>query len=81
MKKIEIAKKIVSTIVGIGTSTIVKSIIENNVDTDTTYSKVTVASASAAIGFAASDVMSGYTDSKIDEMVDWWTNNVTNRSK
>lgn len=81
MKKIEITKKIISTIVGLGTSTIVKSIIENNVDTDTNAQKVTVTAASAAIGFAASDAMSGYTDSKIDEIVAWWSENVTNRSK
>lgn len=79
MKKIEFAKKIVTTIVGIGTTKIVNSIIENNVTPTTTTSKVTVAAASAAIGFAASEYTSAYTDAKIDQAVSWWIENVTKR--
>jgi hypothetical protein len=80
VKKIEIAKKIVSTIVGIGTTKIVHSIIENNIDPDTTTAKVTTAAASGAIGFAASEYMSSYTDAKIDEVVTWWTKNITKQT-
>lgn len=78
--KIKIAKQVVSTIVGIGVSKIVSGIIENNVDTTTVASKVTVASASGVIGWAAADYASDYTDNKIDEAVAWWRENVTNRS-
>lgn len=81
MDKIAIVKKAISTIVGIGTSKIVAGIIESNVDTTNIASKVTVGAASAAIGFAASDFTSDYTDQKIDEIVTWWQNNVTVRSK
>jgi hypothetical protein len=78
--KIKIAKQVVSTIVGIGVSKIVSGIIENNVDTTTIASKVTVASASGVLGWAAADATSDYTDRKIDEITAWWTENVTNRS-
>lgn len=81
MSKIAIAKKIVSTIVGLGTAQIVKQIIENNVETDTTYQKVTVGTASVAIGYAVSDYTAEYTDSKIDEAVDLWKKHVVNRTK
>lgn len=79
MKKIEIAKKIISTIVGFGTAKIVKDIVENNVDIDNRYQQVTVGAASAAIGYAVSDYTSAYTDAKIDEMVELWQKHVTNR--
>ena len=79
MKKIEIAKKIISTIVGIGTAKIVKDIIENNVDIDNRYQQVTVGTASVAIGYAVSDYTSAYTDDKIDELVELWQKHVTNR--
>lgn len=79
MDKLAITKKIISTIVGIGTTKIVSGIIENNVDTDTTFQKVTVASASTALGYAVSEYTSEFTDSKIDELAAWWNKNVTNR--
>lgn len=79
MKSVAIAKKIVTTIVGIGTTKIIKDIIENNVDTDTAIQKVTVGSASVAIGYAVSETTSEYTDRKIDEAVAFWQKHVTNR--
>lgn len=81
MNKIDIAKKTISTIVGLGTSTITRAIIQNNVPTDTTFSKVSVTAASAAIGLMASDATSSYTDQKIEEIIIWWDKNITNRSK
>ena len=79
MKSIAIAKKIVTTIVGIGTAKIVNDIVEANVDTDNVYQKVTVGSASVAIGYAVSETTSNYTDRKIDEAVALWKKHVTNR--
>jgi uncharacterized protein (DUF697 family) len=79
MKKIAIAKKIVTTIVGIGTTNIVRGMIENNVDTQTIIDTVTVTSASVAIGYAVSETTSNYTDRKIDEAVELWHKHVTNR--
>ncbi|HKU51958.1 MAG TPA: hypothetical protein VJQ25_05795 [Nitrospira sp.] len=77
MKSIAIAKKIVSTIVGIGTAKIVKDVIESNVETDNVYQKVTVGSASVAIGYAVSETTSNYTDRKIDEIVALWQKHVS----
>lgn len=68
MKKIELLKKGVSLIVGIGTAKIVHEIIKNNVDMSTTYSKVTVTAASTAIGGAVSELTQAYTDRQIDEI-------------
>lgn len=69
MKKIEILKKAVTTVVGIGTAKIVRDIIKNNVDTATTLNRVTVTAASAAIGGAVSELTKAYTDHQIDEIV------------
>lgn len=79
MDKISAAKKIVTTIVGIGTTKIVHGIIENNVDTTTTISKVTVASASTVIGYSMSEKTSDYTDRKIDEAVTFWHDQIKPR--
>lgn len=80
-KAIAITKKIVSTVVGIGTAKIVAGIIENNVNTEKLTDKVSVTVASYTLGFAASEYASDFTDAKIDELLVWWDENVTNRSK
>jgi hypothetical protein len=69
VKKIEILKKAVTTVVGIGTAKIVREIIKNNVNTETTFQRVSVTAASAAIGGAVSDLTKQYTDHQIDEIV------------
>lgn len=70
MKKIDILKKVTTTIVAAGTTKIVRGIIENNVPTDKTLDKVTVAAASVAIGYSMSEVTSNYTDRKIDQLAE-----------
>jgi hypothetical protein len=79
MNKLAIAKKTVNTIVGFGITKIVKGIIDNNVDTDTIPSKVTVAAASAAVGYSLSELTSNYTDRKIDELVVLYDKHIKNR--
>ena len=69
VKKIEILKKAVTTVVGIGTAKIIREVIKNNVDTDTIASAVTVTAASCAIGGAVSELTQQYTDAQIDEIV------------
>lgn len=71
MNKIELTKKIVSTIVGIGTAKIIHEIIKNNVDTETLAAKVSVTAASTAIGGAVSELTSSWTDRQIDDAVDF----------
>lgn len=79
MKKLEIAKKTITTVVGFGITKIVKGIIENNVDTETLTSKVTVTAASTAIGYSLSELTANYTDTKIDEMVALYNKHIKNR--
>lgn len=70
MKKIEILKKAVTMVVGVGTAKIIREIIMNNVDTESVTSKVTVTAASTAIGGAVSEMTKQYTDHQIDQLVD-----------
>lgn len=69
MKTIDILKKAVTTVVGIGTAKIIREVIKNNVETDHITSKVTVVAASAVIGSAVSELTKQYTDHQIDEMI------------
>jgi len=67
MKKIDIVKNAVKLVITIGASTIVKQIIENNVEPEKTIDKVAVPVASIAIGGAVGKVAGEYTDGLIDE--------------
>lgn len=77
MTKLQIAKQIASTIVGIGTTKIVSAIIQNNITPDKVIDKVTVVGASVVIGSMAADATKTYTDAKIDEAVAWWKKTVS----
>lgn len=68
MTKLELLKAVVSSIVGIGTTKIVKDIISNNVEIDTPVNQVTVVAGSVVIGAMAADATKEYTDAKIDEI-------------
>lgn len=72
MNKIDVAKKIVSAVVGSGTTRIVYAIIQNNVSPEKIVDKVTVVSASLVIGAMAADATSSYTDTKIDALIEWF---------
>lgn len=69
-KKLKIAKGVISLIVTSGTAKIVRDIIENNVDMETTTDKVKVAAGSFAIGGLVASETAKYTDQKIDECVE-----------
>jgi hypothetical protein len=71
VKKIEILKKAVTFVVGVGTAKIIREVIKNNVDTESITSMVTVTAASAAIGGAVSEMTKQYTDDQIDELMDF----------
>lgn len=79
INKTNIAKTVVGFVVGAGTSKIVKSIIDKNVEPEKKTDKVAVASASLVVGSMAADATKKYTDAKIDEIVDWWEKNVKPR--
>lgn len=81
MNKIDLAKKVVSTIVGMGTTKIVHQTIKNNTNPENVADTVTIAVASVAIGSMVVDATRAYTDQKIDEAVAWWNENITNRNQ
>jgi hypothetical protein len=80
VKKIEILKKTVKLVIGVGASTIVRQLIENNVEPEKTIDKVAVPVASLAIGGAVGQAAGAYTDAMIDDVVDAW-NNYKNREQ
>lgn len=74
MNVLEIAKTAASMIVGVGTSKIVHSIINNNVDPETAVDTVTIAAGSLVIGSMATDATKKYLDTKIEGAVTWAKN-------
>ena len=80
VNKIEILKKTVKLVIGVGASTIVRQFIENNVEPEKTIDKVAVPVASLAIGGAVGRAAGEYTDAVIDDVVDAW-NNYKNREQ
>jgi hypothetical protein len=76
MTKIEVTKNVVSFVVGIGTSQIVKTVIKNNVQPENLIEKITVTAGAVVLGSMVADASRKYTDDKIDELVAWWNTNV-----
>ena len=72
MNKTDIAKRVVSTIVGIGTTKIVSSIISTTTDPESVTDKVAVLASSFVIGSMAVEATRTWTDSKIDGIVIWY---------
>lgn len=70
MDKIAVFKNVVQFTIGIGASTIVKQIIENNVDPVKTIDKIAVPVASLAIGGAVAKIAGEYTNDMIDTVVE-----------
>lgn len=68
MDKIELTKNIAKIVVGIGTTRIVKRIIQNNVESDGIVDDVTIGSASVVVGMMASGATGAYTDAFIDSI-------------
>ncbi len=76
MDKIRTTKIAVNFVVGAGVSKIVAGIIRNNTNPERVTDKVAIAGAAVVIGSMAADATSSYTDTKIDEIVEWWNENV-----
>lgn len=76
MTKLDLAKAAAKFIVASGTSTIIHTIIKNNVQPQNAYQTVTVACSSIALGSMVADVTSRYTEAKIDSAVAWYNENV-----
>lgn len=78
MKKLYLAKTVVSTIVGAGTAKIVSAIVQNNTDPETVTDKVTITSGSLVLGMMAADISKRYTDAKIDDIAAFVKENFQN---
>ena len=68
INKTAVAKLVTRTIVGSGTATIVKSIVNNNVECTNIYQKVTVGAATFVAGAMAANATKAHTDAMIDEI-------------
>lgn len=79
MNKTEIAKKATSLIVGLGTTKIVNDVVANNTTAEKLHEKVEIKAGALVMGAMVADKTQEYTDRRIDEIVAWWTANVTNR--
>lgn len=77
MTPIDITKNVVSFVVGAGTYSIAKTIIKNQVEPETPVQKIAVNSSSLVIATMASEATTSWTDQKIDDLVQWWNDNVT----
>lgn len=76
MTKLEFTKTAVKFIVGAGTATIVRTIISNNVQPDDLPNKVAVTAGSLVLGSMVADLSSRYIGVKIDELAEWYDENV-----
>lgn len=79
MTKTDIAKRVVSGIVMFSTSSIVKQVIKNSTSPDTVTEKIAAIIAGYVLGAIAADASKNWTDDKIDELIAWWTQNVTEK--
>lgn len=70
MNKINAVKLIARVIVGAGTTTVTKSIIQNNVTPSNKIEAISVAVASVVIGSMASEATKSHTDARIDQVVE-----------
>lgn len=79
MNKTDITKMVAAGIVGWSTSSTVKEIIKNNTDPDKVADKAAVMIAGHVLGAIAAVSAKEWTDDKIDELIAWWSKNVTDR--
>lgn len=69
MDKLEITKKAVSLVVGLGVSKIVKGFIENNTSAESVTDKVAIASAAVVIGSMSAAAVKNHADTMIDDAI------------
>lgn len=67
MQKLDIAKKISSTIVGIGTGKIVGDVIANNTTPQNVIDKITIGGAGIVIGSMSAAATKAHTDKMVEE--------------
>jgi len=80
MNKIDVTKKVTSVVIVLGTGKIISAITKNNTSPDKLTDKVTMACAAYVLGMMVADATTKYTDAKIDELVQWWNENVKGKT-
>lgn len=73
MTKTDLAKRVVSFVVGAGTHKIVKAIINNNIAPEKVTDKVAVEAAAFVIGALVASACKEYTEKMIDDLIEQWT--------
>lgn len=73
MNKLEVTKRVITSIVGVGSTQIVSSIIKNNTAPETKTDQVTVFAGSCALGAMVADAARTHTDTRIDEIAAWYS--------
>lgn len=76
LTKLTIAKAAVSFVVGSGISTIVAGVARNNTSPEKIHQKVAIAGGAFVLGAIAAEKAKKYTDQQIDEIAEWYNENV-----
>lgn len=71
MTKIDLIKGLATFIVGSATATVVKEIVKNNVSPDKVTDKAACIIATYVLGAIAADASRQWTDTKIDELIEY----------
>lgn len=79
MEKIAIVKKAVTFVVGVGTTQIVRTVIQKVVEPETVKDRILVGAGSMAIGGMVADATKSYTNRQIDEVVTLWNEEIKPR--
>ena len=76
MEKIALVKKAVTFVVGVGTTQIVRTVIQRVVEPETVKDRILVGAGSMAIGGMVADATKSYTNRQIDEIVTLWNEEI-----
>lgn len=76
MTKLDLIKRGTSLIVGVGVTTVVHAVCQNNAQPQKIADKVTVGAAGIVLAMMVCDVTRVYTDNKIQSIADWYDENV-----
>lgn len=79
MEKIALVKKAVTFVVGVGTTQIVRTVIQRVVEPETVKDRILVGAGSMAIGGMVADATKSYTNRQIDEIVTLWNEEIKPR--
>lgn len=80
MSQLDIARKTVSFVSGLGVSQIVAGVVANTTPTDTVYQKVTVRTGGFVIGYFIGDWIDRRLEEEQIKLQAWWHENITTKA-